>query len=57
MRAIWFMKITAVHMNTISKKRNQCSATEWTKCITEYLKDCLSKFADQPMGVSVTYPM
>ena len=48
MRAIWFMKITAVHMSSISKKRHTYSVpAEWTKAITEYLKDNLSKFAEQ----------
>ncbi|XP_063693763.1 mediator of RNA polymerase II transcription subunit 12-like [Bolinopsis microptera] len=46
MRAIWFMKITAVYVSSISKKRNTCVALEWTKCISEYLKDNLAKFAE-----------
>ena len=46
MRAIWFMKITAVYVSSISKKRNTCVALEWTKCVSEYLKDNLAKFAE-----------
>ena len=54
MRAIWFMKITAVYVSSISKKRNTCVALEWTKCISEYLKDNLAKFAEHNVSLFVT---
>ena len=54
-RAIWFMKVSAVHVSNISKKRNTSIALEWTKSLAEYLKDNLSRFASQHVSVAIQH--